>query len=73
MSPIEVAVISFQNMHTGPQVGTESDMIPGGSISKKPHMGPRRYQRRGQHVTPTMKPTSKRAVYQHQTATAPFK
>ena len=71
MSPSDVAVVSFQNMQTGPQVGTESDMIPGGSIIKKPQSGPRRYQRGGQHVIPTMKPIRKRAVYQLQTATAP--
>ena len=58
---------------TGPQVGTDSDMIPGGSIIRKPQSGPRRYQRGGHHVIPTIRPTKRRAVYQLQTATAPFK
>jgi hypothetical protein len=71
--PIEIAVVSFQNMQTGPHVGTASDMIPGGSIIRKPQSAPRRYQRGGHQVIPTMNPISRRAVYQLHTAIAPFK
>ena len=71
--PIDVAVVSFQNMQTGPQVGTASDMIPHGRIIKKPQSGPRRYQRGGHQVMPTITPTRSRAVYQLHTAIAPRK
>src|SRR5262249_30649330 len=71
MSPIEIPLTLFQNMHGPPQPGVARFTRLNGKSSRKPHNGPRRYQALGHAVMPTMKPIRSLMRYQAQTATSP--
>lgn len=59
--PTVDALTRFQNMHSGPQLGTASEKNVTGSITRNPHSGPRSHQRCGHEDTPTQKPMNSRA------------
>src|SRR5262245_60020207 len=70
-NPSPAPVTSFHTMQDAPHPGVARLTRLSGNTSARPQSGPRRYHCGGTMVTPTRKPTSRRATYQPQTAVAP--